>query len=345
MKRVAEGISIVLYKENALQNQMQDRFCDLTKWHAERRNDLQILWLFRAMIFSALLSLLLTPFDFRVAARLGAIDIPRDGRRMHKHPVPRLGGLSVYFAFLILTLLYGYEIAPDLFYALAGAVLIVLVGVLDDELSLPPGLKFGVQCAAAFVSTLGGNVLQILRIGGKDLSLGAFSTPITVLFLVTLINAHNFIDGLDGLCAGVSLVESLAICLISLSAPPLGYAAICFILGGACIGFLPYNLRGARLFLGDTGSTFLGFMLAFLAVRAIRAPLILMLVFSLPLADLVFAVLRRLSSGKNPLLPDRSHFHHLLADRIGARPASKTLIFASTLAAIVGFLLYETQLH
>ena len=290
------------------------------------------------MIFAALLSLALTPLDFRVAARLGAIDVPRDTRRMHKKPVPRLGGLSIFFSFLLLTLIYDFKIASDLFYAWSGAILIVLIGVLDDELSLPPVMKFAVQLAAAYVSTIGGAVLRTLRIGTTTLSLGVLSLPLTLLFLVTMINAHNFIDGLDGLCAGVSLCESLALGLMSLAVSP-EYAAASFLLGGACIGFLPYNIRGARLFMGDTGSTFLGFMLAAIAIRTQNSPLAFLLLFALPLADLFFAVTRRLLSGKNPLLPDRSHLHHLLADRVGAYRASRLLCFAAALTALFAVLL------
>ncbi len=299
---------------------------------------MQILWLLRAMIFAALLSLVLTPLDFRVAEKLDAIDVPRDGRRMHKRPIPRLGGLSIFFSFLILTLLYDFKIASDLFYAWSGAILVVLVGVLDDELSLPPILKFAAQLAAAYVSTMGGGILRTLHFGAKPLSLGLFALPFTILFVVTLINAHNFIDGLDGLCAGVSLSESLALGLVCLGKSE-AYAVASFLLGGACIGFLPYNARGARLFMGDTGSTFLGFMLATVAVRAVDSLPTLLFLFALPLADLGFAVTRRVAKGKNPLLPDRSHLHHLLADRVGAYRASKLLCFTSALMALIAVLL------
>ncbi len=303
---------------------------------------MQILWLIRALCLSALLSLALTPIDFRIATSLGAIDVPRDGRRMHKRPIPRLGGLSIFFSFLLLSIFYDFKIASDLFYIWSGAILIVLIGVLDDALALPPLLKFGVQCAAAYVATMGGGLLRTLSFGEQSLSLGFFALPLTLLFTVTMTNAHNFIDGLDGLCAGVSLSESLALGLLCLSTSP-QYAAAGFLLGGACIGFLPYNLRGARLFMGDTGSTFLGFALATLAVRTVSNPLTLFLLFALPLADLTFAVGRRLANRKNPLLPDRSHLHHLLADRIGAYRASKTLCFIAALAALMAVLKEMTR--
>ena len=299
---------------------------------------MQILWLLCALCLSALLSLALTPLDFRIAAALGAIDVPRDGRRMHKRPIPRLGGLSIFFSFLLLSVFYDFKIASDLFYVWSGAILVVLIGVLDDALALPPLLKLGVQCAAAYVATMGGGLFSTLSFGNQNLSLGALAFPLTLLFTVTMTNAHNFIDGLDGLCAGVSLCESLALGLVCLGTSP-AYAAAGFLLGGACLGFLPYNLRGARLFMGDTGSTFLGFTLATLALRTVTNPLTLFLLFALPLSDLAFAVTRRLLHGKNPLLPDRSHLHHLLADRFGAYRASKLLTFAAALAALLAVLI------
>ena len=299
---------------------------------------MQILWLLRALCFAALLSLVLTPFDFRIAARLGAIDIPRDARRMHKRPIPRLGGLSIFFSFLLLSILYDFKIASDLFYVWSGAILILLVGVLDDQLALPPLLKFAVQCVAAAVAAMNGGLFRTLSLGSQSLALGGLALPLTLLFTVTLTNAHNFIDGLDGLCGGVSLCESLGLGLLALNVSP-SYAVAGFLLGGACLGFLPYNLRGARLFMGDTGSTFLGFMLASFAIRTLRNPLAIFLLFALPLADLTFAVVRRLLQGKNPLLPDRSHLHHLLADRLGAYRASKLLTFTAALTATLAVLI------
>ncbi len=293
-----------------------------------------------SLLSTALLSLALTPVDFRIAERLGAIDVPRDKRRMHKKPTPRLGGLSIFAAFLATNLIFSMEIASDLFYAWSGAILVLTVGVLDDMLSLPPLLKLFAQSGAALVSMLGGNFMGELRLLGKSFALGMFGIPLTLLFLLTLINAHNFIDGLDGLCAGVSLSESLAVGLLLTSTNALPFAAVAMSLGGACIGFLPYNVRGAKLFMGDTGSTFLGFMSGFLAIKATSSALVLLLVFAIPLADITFAITRRVMKGQNPLLPDRSHLHHLLADRIGAYGASKTLVYTAALYAALAVLIH-----
>lgn len=291
-----------------------------------------------ALVVSAIFSLAITPLDFRIAAGLGAIDVPRDNRRMHKKPTPRLGGLSIFAAFLAANLIFSMEIASDLFYAWSGAILVVTVGVLDDMLSLPPLLKLFAQGAAASVSMIGGNMLHSLRFLGRSISFGSFALPVTLLFLLTLINAHNFIDGLDGLCAGISLSECLAIGFLFIARGLGAYSAAAMALGGACVGFLPYNIRGAKLFMGDTGSTFLGFTASFLAIRATDSLIALLLVFALPLADITFAVIRRLLHGKNPLLPDRSHLHHLLADRMGAYRASKCLVYTAALCAALAVL-------
>lgn len=286
---------------------------------------------------TALASLLLTPFDFRAARHLGAVDLPKDARRMHKNPVPRLGGISIFFASLLFTLIFCFDISYSLFFGWAGAILIVCVGVLDDALSLPPWIKLFAQVGAAYVSTIGGNV--ITAVGNR--SLGVLSLPVTVLWIVTLINAHNFIDGLDGLCGGVAAIEGGILGLIAIKTGHPGLAAASFTLCGACIGFLPYNMGGARIFMGDCGSTFLGFALAWVSVSLLSAPLspaIPLLIFAVPLADITVAVTRRLAKGKSPFLPDRSHIHHMLADTsLGHFGASRLLRLAAALLAVVGY--------
>lgn len=295
------------------------------------------------LTLTALVSLFLTPFDFPAARRLGAIDIPRDGRRMHTRPIPRLGGLSIFLAFLLFSLLFCFDIAPSLFYAWAGAILLVCVGVLDDALSLPPLLKLTAQLGAAYVSTIGGNLVNVLSVGGTRVSLGAFALPLTLLWTVTLINAHNFIDGLDGLCGGVSLAESASLGLIGLVCGSPSYALAAFAVCGACLGFLPYNLDGARIFMGDSGSTFLGFILAWLSVALFSSPtppspLSVILLFAVPLADITVAIVRRVAKGKSPFLPDRSHIHHMLADtKLGHFGASRLLRLVAALFAAISY--------
>jgi len=298
---------------------------------------------------TALVSLILTPLDFLIARQLGAIDIPKDGRRMHRRPVPRLGGISIFFAFLMLTLILGFDEAQSLFFAWAATILLTCVGVLDDSRALSPMLKLLAQFGAAYVSTMGGNVIRVLRFGEIELSAGGLSLPLTLIWSVTLINAHNFIDGLDGLCAGVVVAESAALGLMALRVGNSIVATVAFIVCGACVGFLPYNLNGAKLFMGDTGSTFLGFIMAWLAValvsdsNAAATPSVysLLLLFAVPLADIFVAVTRRLAKGKSPFLPDRSHIHHMLADTsLGHFGASRLMRLAAAFLAVMAYLIF-----
>lgn len=298
---------------------------------------------------TALVSLILTPLDFLAARRLGAIDVPGDARRMHKRPVPRLGGVSIFFSFLGLTLILCFDAAQSLFFAWAATILLVCVGVLDDSHALSPTLKLLAQFGAAYVSTVGGNVMRVLRFGGVELSAGWLSLPLTLIWIVTLINAHNFIDGLDGLCGGVVVAESAVLGLMALRVGNSVVATAAFIVCGACVGFLPYNLNGAKLFMGDTGSTFLGFVMAWLAVALISdsnaavTPSVyaLLLLFAVPLADIAVAVTRRLAKGKSPFLPDRSHIHHMLADTsLGHFGASRLMRLAAAFLAVVAYLIW-----
>ena len=239
--------------------------------------------------------------DFFTAKKVGAIDVPKDGRRMHTCPIPRLGGVSIFLSALLFSLIFCFDAAFSLFFAWAGAILLVTVGMLDDIYALPPLVKLIAQLGAAYVSTIGGN--RITHAG--EISFGAISLPVTLLWIVTLVNAHNFIDGLDGLCAGICTADSgiLGLLLLKTEQPTLALAA--FTLLGACIGFLPYNLNGARIFMGDCGSTFLGFALAWLSISTLsasspRMPYAILLLFFVPLLDIAVAVTRRLTKRKSP---------------------------------------------
>lgn len=298
-----------------------------------------ILDTFKALVYTAVLSLLVTPLDFRLARAIGAIDVPKDGRRMHSRPIPRIGGISVFVSFAVFSFVFCRGTAPALIPLLSGTVLTVVLGIVDDCISLPAGLKLTVQFAAAAFAVAG------LMLYGE--SINAITVVLAVLWLLTLTNAHNFIDGLDGLCVGVSLVEAtaLGVLLLICGSVPLGLAA--FVLGGACIGFFPFNARDAKIFIGDTGSTFLGFVLGFLSLELLRFDstfhtfLAVGLIFFIPLADITFAVIRRISQRKSPFAPDRSHIHHLLADgRLGHKRASALIRLASLLLAMVGILIY-----
>ena len=291
----------------------------------------------RALVYTAVFSLASTPADFRLAHAIGAIDVPRDGRRMHTRPIPRIGGLSLFASFAIFSMIFCKETAQALSALLLGAVLIVVIGIIDDCKSANAGIKLAFQLCASLIT-----VITSYR------DVGPVLASASIMWLLTLTNAHNFIDGLDGLCAGVSLNESVALGIILLLDGEGTAALACFVLGGACIGFSPYNSKNAKIFMGDTGSTFLGFCLGAISLQLVLsrgyiAILPLVFVFAIPLCDIFFAITRRILNKKSIFAPDRSHLHHFLADRLGHRSASIVLRLLSAALAMLGIAFYLTD--
>ena len=277
-----------------------------------------------AFLVSGVLSFILTPVAKRIAHQIGAIDVPKDERRMHKEPIPRLGGIAVFFAFLVSVILL-VPIDLELQGILLGAVVIVVLGVIDDSVSLPAIVKLFVQIAAALIVVLHGvriDVLSNVNVFSDNayLSLGVWSIPVTVIWIVAITNAVNLIDGLDGLSVGVCTIASLSLLMISAIVSEFTVVVIMAALAGACIGFLPYNINPAKIFVGDTGATFLGFILATMSVQGMFKTYAILsfaapfLVLGLPIFDTVFAICRRILNGQSPMHADRGHIHHRLID-------------------------------
>lgn len=278
-----------------------------------------------AFFLSGVLSFLLTPPVKRLAYKIGAVDVPKDTRRMHKRPIPRLGGLAIFFAFLISAVLVG-KINPQRVWILIGAVVIVALGIVDDRKALGAKFKFVIQIlAAAIPVVLGGLRIEVFTnpfIFSDSLywSVGALSIPITIIWIVAITNAVNLIDGLDGLAVGVSSIASMTMLAVALFIGEIEIAVILAALAGACVGFMPYNLNPAQIFMGDTGSTFLGYMLATMSIQGLFKVYALIsfavpfLILGLPIFDTGFAMLRRVLSGRSPFSPDRGHVHHRLID-------------------------------
>lgn len=253
---------------------------------------------------AAVASLVLTPAVGALATRVGAIDVP-DERRVHLRPTPRLGGLAVYASVIasfaaVLCLDAGALEAAEIFRKhlgplALGATLVVALGVVDDVRSLRPGAKLLLQFAAAAMVVGSGFVVGDL-LGVK---LGWFGVPLTILWVVGVTNAINLIDGLDGLAAGVGLIVSITIFAVSISSGRPGEAMILAALAGSLAGFLRYNFHPARIFLGDSGSLFLGFLLAVVSIAGQTKPettvafVVPILALGLPIADTFLAVARR----------------------------------------------------
>ena len=288
-------------------------------------SDLQTMgWVAAALITAMVVSLITTPVVKSLAFKVGAVDVPKDNRRMHDHPIPRMGGLAIFFGFLLSTLLY-VQMTPQFRGMLLGSVIIVVLGIFDDIYALGAKFKLAVQIVAALVAVLSGNVIQILsnpNIFSADpwWELGWLSYPVTVLWIVAITNAVNLIDGLDGLACGVSTISALTMLVISLAVADAPVAIVMAALAGGCIGFLPYNLNPAKIFMGDTGSTFLGFILAVMSIQGlfkfytIISFAVPFLMLGLPIFDTCFAFIRRIAHGQSPMHPDRSHVHHRLID-------------------------------
>lgn len=260
----------------------------------------------------------LSPFLFPLAYRIGAIDVPSDSRRMHKTPTPRIGGLAVFGGFLVAAVL---SPSGQIAALLSGGLVLVAIGLVDDVYRIDPYRKLAFQIIAAFVAVAFGANMSVGN--------GLLSAAVSVAWLVILPNSFNLIDGLDGLCVRVSIFASIGLFFISGSASALALA-------GALVGFLPRNLRPARMFLGDTGSLFIGFVLGVISLEAVAydvSPAALLLIFALPLADTGFAFFRRILNGRNPFRPDREHFHHRLTD-LGFSHREASLLLSLTALAL-----------
>lgn len=285
--------------------------------------DFEILRLLFAFVVAFLISYASTPIAKILAFRIGAVDVPKDNRRMHKKPTARIGGIAIFYGFIISILCFA-KIDTALRGILIGCIVIVVLGIFDDIYSLNALFKFFVQIAAALIVVMHGVRIDHISSFGFGsspyISLGIWSVPITVLWIVGVTNAVNLIDGLDGLAAGVSTISTVSLFAISLIMREPAVAIVTAAVAGAGFGFLPYNIHPAKIFMGDTGSTFLGFILGSISVvglfksYAVVSIAVPFLILGLPIFDTAFAIIRRLLHGQSPMHPDRGHVHHRLID-------------------------------
>lgn len=314
-------------------------------------NSLTLTSLF-AFILALAVAFAATPAVKMLAIRIKAVDVPRDSRRMHKTPIPRLGGLAIFLGFLVSILIFG-STGPQMAAILVGAILLVALGMVDDVVALKPGIKFLGQIVAALIPTLAGVVITRFTnpfSAGGYFNLGIFSIPVTILWIVGITNAVNFIDGLDGLACGVSAIATVTMFVIAVLYSEYQIALMMAALAGACLGFLPYNMNPAKIFMGDTGSMFLGYILAvtsiqglfkFYAVISFAVPFILL---GLPIFDTAFAIIRRLAHGQSPLQADRGHVHHRLIDLGFDQKQSVAILYAfSAVLGLTAVLLATTN--
>ena len=291
-----------------------------------------------AFLLAFIVSFMATPYTIKIANKIGAVDVPKDKRRMHTRKMPKFGGPAVIIGFLVsmmyLLIVMSIEGSIDLFAEqeygkkllglLLGIVVITITGILDDTKTLTWWQQLlGQVTAAVIVVTFGIRIEHLdipflYRVGLNDI----FSVIVTIVWIVGVINSINLIDGLDGLSSGISLISCISLLIIFLmNDSPMIATIIVTAMSGALVGFLPFNFSPAKTFIGDTGSNFLGFMLAVVSILGVAktytaAVIVLpVIVLGLPIFDVLFAIIRRIAKGKSikaVFKPDKGHLHHKL---------------------------------
>ena len=294
-----------------------------------------------AFILAFIVSFMATPYTIKIAKKIGAVDVPKDQRRMHTKKMPKFGGPAVILGFLVsmayLIVVMSIEGSLDLFAEqeygkkllgiLFGILAIAITGILDDTKTLKWWQQLLGQVIAAIIVVSFGTKIEHLdipflyRIGLNNM----FSTIITIVWIVGVTNSINLIDGLDGLSSGISLISCISLLIIFLmNDSPMIATVIVTAMSGALVGFLPFNFSPAKTFIGDTGSNFLGFMLAVVSILGVAktytvAVIVLpVIVLGLPIFDVLFAIVRRIIKGKSikaVFKPDKGHLHHKLVEK------------------------------
>ena len=301
---------------------------------------------FLMVLVTFVISLAVTPLAIKLAPKIGAIDVPKDTRRMHSKPMPRFGGLAMFVAAESGLAIFLHS-DPKVITMLAGGVLIYAVGVVDDLKGMPAKVKFLLQTVCASVIYIGGVRISFIKnplgvFGAEEYI--QFSMPvsfiITVIWIVGLTNTVNLIDGLDGLAAGVSCIASACIAYAAVLSGQLSVGLAMLAVTGSTLGFLPYNFHPAKTFMGDSGSLYLGFMIAVISIygstrgATLIATLVPFLVLGLPIFDTAFAIIRRWVNGCPIMTADKGHLHHRIMNTgIGQR---RTVLIMYCISAIMG---------
>lgn len=332
---------------------------------------------FRVLFFipfavAFVISLLATPGAIWLAPKIGAVDIPRDNRRMHTKPMPRFGGMAIFLGVIVSIFLIWKILLPHLMDAwinydlpipphepldklagiLCGGVLIYLVGIVDDLRGLPAKVKFLLQIVcASVVYAFGVRITFFTDHFGVSVETGhifvtsVISYLLTVIWIVGITNTINLIDGLDGLAAGVATIASFAIAYTSYIHGMYTVAMTMLAVAGGAAGFLPFNFHPAKIFMGDGGSLFLGFLLASVSIvgpvkgATVLATAVPVLVLGVPIFDTAFAILRRLANGRPIMEADKGHLHHrLMAAGLGQRRSVLILYGISGVMAVAAVL-------
>lgn len=301
-----------------------------------------VIYTLKIIFFTMLISGLTTPIVKKIAIHVNALDIP-NARKVHKKPMPRLGGLAIFFAFLIGYMFFG-ENTIQMNSILIGSFIIIITGIIDDIHSLSPKDKLiGQVLSAGVIVFYGEMLLSNITFFGINIEFGILSYPITLLFIVACTNIINLIDGLDGLASGISAIfftTIMIICFFLGRTVGLDYT-LTLIMLGSTLGFLIHNFYPAKIFLGDSGSQFLGFIISIISLLGFKGTILTsvfipLLILAVPILDTLFAILRRFIHHQKVSEADKLHLHHqLLGMKFSHRDTVLIIYAVNVLFAIV----------
>ena len=302
-------------------------------------------------LIAALTTAVATPLAIRLAPRIGAMDVPKDDRRVHGRPVPRLGGLAIYLGIMtsFCRLLPWNE---QLFGIVLGGTLMLAIGIYDDIRNMDPRAKLAGQILCAlvifFFSVQIRGMTNILPFGPRYLGFPLWvSLIVTVFWVVAITNTVNLVDGLDGLAAGIVCIACLSVAYTSAINGRMGTASIILAVAGATLGFLAFNFYPAKIFMGDGGSMLLGFLLASVSLAGdtptkgttLFATVVPVMILALPIFDTLFAIVRRMINKKPIMQADKGHLHHrIMAMGFGQRRTVLALYSISAIMGVAGIL-------
>ncbi len=294
-------------------------------------------------VIAYLIGVCLVPLVISFSKKEGLVDMP-NARKIHTKPISRIGGVAIWaslmLTFLCLVCLSYYPYGSLLSGILLGGSLMFLLGLVDDIYNLDAKFKLFIQISiATLVYLLGVQINNVPFIG----NIGIFSYPITLLWIVGISNALNFIDGVDGLAGSVVTINAITLAIIAVSMTPPNpmSALIGFILAGSMLAFLTYNFNPAKIFMGDSGALFSGFLLATISITGVMkaatlAILLPFLVLAVPIMDITFSSFRRIAKGQSPFVADAEHIHHKLLH--AGFSQKKTVMILTSIAIIAGAL-------
>jgi len=306
------------------------------------------------ILIGAFLSYAIIPPLRRCAVKIGAVDKPDGKRKLQREPVPYFGGVAIVASFIVVataTLAILGEISDKYAIIAVGTVLMMITGVVDDVCDMKSYIKFFVQVAVALATVLLGGAIEYVYIFGVYVRFGVLSVPLTVLWIVLVVNSVNMMDGLDGLAGGISSFALMALFVTALVNGDVVSAVICSALCGATLGFLPHNITPASIFMGDAGSMSLGYVMAAVSVfgffkgQAFLSIIIPAIILALPVTDAVRLFFVRISKGRNPFSSDRLHIHHILVDMgFSQRTAVLILYIISSMFSVAAIVCLKSNL-